>query len=133
MIDPILERALSLFTTAEWRIVIWLLLCTVALTHIIKVLWRLSPVKGGGNGSVQIIAIVSGFLSAFMLWPATSGPWYVAGIIVGPASSYVFKVGFALLSKLSPDLAAALNFERRRLVLGPPPATVERRNEGKQT
>ncbi len=132
MIDPILERALNLFTPAEWRTVIWLLLCTLALTHTLKVLWRLSPLKGGGDGAVQIIAIVSGFIAAFLLWPAASGPWYVAGVIAGPSSSLAFKVAFAALSKFAPGIAAALNFDRRKQDLGPPPDGVPRRKEDEQ-
>src|SRR3990172_5689024 len=109
MIDPILERAINLFTPDEWRSVIWLLLRTLALTHTLKVLWRLSPVRGGGDGGVQLIAIASGFIAAFLLWPEASGPWYVAGIIAGPASSLAFKATFAALSKFSPGIAAALH------------------------
>jgi len=132
MIDPILERALSLFTTAEWRIVIYLLLCTITLTHTLKILLRLSPIKGGGNGAVQVIAIVSGFFSAFLLWPETSGPWYVAGIIAGPASSVAFKFAFAMLNKLSPTFASIVNFDRRREDQGIPPGVIPRRKEDEQ-
>jgi hypothetical protein len=131
MLDPILERALNLFTTTEWRTVIWLLLCTLALTHTLKVLWRLSPVKGGGDGAVQLIAIAAGFLSAYMLWPEASGPWYVAGIIAGPASSVAFKFVFAALNKLSPAIASAVNFDRRKEDTSPPPNGVERREGDK--
>src|SRR3990172_2822337 len=129
MIDPILERAINLFTPDEWRSVIWLLLCTLALPISLKVLWRLSPVRGGGDGGVQLIAIASGFIAAFLLWPEASGPWYVAGIIAGPASSLAFKAAFAALSKFSPGIAAAINFDRRKQDLGPPPDGVPRRKE----
>ena len=132
MIDPILERALNLFTAAEWRNMVWLLACTLAITHLLKVLWRLSPIKGGGDASVQILAIVSGFLAAYMLWPPASGPWYVAGVIAGPASSVAFKFVFAALNKFSPGFASAINFDRRKEDLGAPPDGVPRRNGDKQ-
>ena len=132
MIDPILERALNLFTPAEWRAVIWLLLCTLAMTHTLKVLWRLSPIKGGGDGGVQLIAIASGFLAAFLLWPAASGPWYVAGVIAGPASSLAFKFAFSTLNRFAPGFASVLNFDRRKQDLGAPPDGVPRRKEDKE-
>ena len=71
--------------------------------------------------------------AAYLIWPASAGPWYVAGIIAGPSSSVLFKFGFALLTKFMPGLAAAVNFDRRKLDLGPPPATPERRDETENT
>ena len=128
MIDPIIERAINLFSPAEWKAIIWMLVATIATTHTLKILWRWMPIKGGGHVGVNAIAIVSGFIAAFAVWPETGSiPWYVAGVIAGPASSLVFKIAFSRIKKFFPDTAAAINADRRRLELGPPPATAERR------
>lgn len=131
MIDPMIEKVINLFTPDEWRAVIWLLVCTVAATHTLKIVWRFVPIKGGGNGQVQVIAIVAGFASAFLMWPEHTVPWYAAGVIAGPASSVAFKIAFGVLTKYFPTIAAAVNADRRKLELGPPPATDERRKDEK--
>lgn len=122
--DPIIERALSLFTPAEWRTFIWLVVSTLGVTHLLKGLWRLCPVKGGGSKGVQLISLLSGFVAAYMMWPAGTIPWYVAGLIAGPAANILFKVAFATLTKLAPDVAGAINFDRRKENLGAPPEDV---------
>lgn len=128
MIDPIIERLIGLFSPAEWRAIAWLLLATVAATHTLKIVWRWSPFRGGSHGHVQLIAVVAGFASAFFVWPAAGTvPWFMAGVIAGPASSVAFWMAFALLKKYLPTTAAAINADRRRNESGPPPGDVERR------
>ena len=114
MIDPIIERIIGLFSPAEWKAIIWLLLSTIAATHTLKIVWRLSPLSGGGHKSVQLIAVAAGFLSAFFVWPATGTvPWFVAGVVAGPASSAVFWAAFGLLKKYMPSVAEMVNADRR--------------------
>ena len=128
MIDPHIERIINLLTPKEWEALLWLMACTLAATQTVKVLWRLSPIRGGGHIGVNVIATFTGMASAFAVWPANeTAPWYVAGVIAGPASSLVFKIAFSLIKKFFPDTAAAINADRRRTEMGPPPETVERR------
>lgn len=128
MIDPLIERVIGLLTPKEWEALLWLMACTLAATQTLKVIWRLSPLRGGGHGGVNSIAAISGMASAIMVWPAgETAPWYVAGIIAGPASIVVFKIGFGLLNKFLPGVAATMNADRRKVETGPPPETIERR------
>ena len=57
---------------------------------------------------------------AYFIWPAGSGGWIVAGIVGGPAANLTFKLGFGLLKRYMPDLAATVNLDRRK-VWGLPP------------
>ena len=133
MIDPIIERVIALFTASEWKAIILLMLCTMALTQTVKVFWRRSPIKGGGNIGVNAIAAITGLASAYMVWPSvTTIPWYAAGIIAGPASIVMFKIWFGLLTKFFPTAAGILNSDRRKSTESPPPNDVERRKTDDQ-
>ena len=121
MIDPLIQWVLNLLTTAEWRATLWLLMVTLAATHTIKVIWRnVLPISGGGGGQVVLVAAGCSMAAAYFIWPAGSVHWAVAGIVGGPASNIAFKLGFALLKRFTPDLAATVNLDRRK-VGGLPP------------
>ena len=114
MIDPYIERIINLFTPAEWKALVWLMVCTIAATHTIKLLWRLLPIKGGTHWNVQLAAVVSGFSMSYFIWPEQSVPWFVVGVMAGPASSLTFLFAFALLKRYAPSFAAAINADRRK-------------------
>ena len=123
----ILAWFLALLTTAEWRATLWLWMITLAGTHIIKVTWRnILPISGGGGGQVALVAAGCSMVAAYFVWPAGSVPWWLAGIVGGPASNIAFKIGFALLKRFIPDLAVTVNFDRRKII-GLPPGILERR------
>ena len=125
--DELAKWFLGLFTTAEWRAFIWLILATLAAVQTLKLVWRYSPITGGGHGHVAILAAVSSMVLAYFIWPAGSGSWIVAGIVGGPASNLTFKLGFGLLKRYMPDLAATVNLDRREVWGLPPQGTPERR------
>ena len=118
--DATLQWFLNLLTTAEWRAILWLLMVTLAGTHTIKVAWRNLPFSGGGGGQVALVAAGCSMVAAYFVWPVGSVPWWLAGIVGGPASNIAFKLGFALLKRFTPDLAATVNLDRRK-VWGLPP------------
>ena len=119
-IPPIIIWFLDLFSISEWRAFIWLILATLGATHSIKLAWRHLPLAGGGHGHVALLAAVSSMVLAYFIWPAGSGSWIVAGIVGGPAANLTFKLGFGLLKRYMPDLAATVNLDRRK-VWGLPP------------
>jgi|SRR3990167_1236056 len=125
----ILQWFMALFTDAEWRAMAWLLLVTLAATHTLKIVWRRSPVPGGGGQQVALIAVILSVAFSYFLWPANGVPWWIAGIVGGPASNIAFMAGFALIKKLAPDIAATLNGDRRKLWGLPPKDRKPRRKE----
>lgn len=125
--DELAKWFLGLFTTAEWRAFIWLILATLAAVQTLKLVWRYSPITGGGHGHVAILAAVSSMVLAYFIWPAGSGSWIIAGTVGGPASNLTFKLGFGLLKRYMPDLAATVNLDRREVWGLPPQGTPERR------
>lgn len=126
--DALTQWFLGLFTQAEYRAFIWLILATMGATHAIKVIWRYSPLKGGGHGQIALISAVAGFCLAYFIWPPIgSGPFWIAGLVAGRASNIAFKMGFALLKRYMPDLAATVNLDRREVWGLPPQGTPERR------
>lgn len=112
---------LNLFTAQEWRSFIWLLLGTLTATHTVKIIWRWSPWKGGNHSHITLVSVIAAFAIAFFIWPAGSGPWWLAGIVAGPVSNIAFKLGFGLLKRYAPDLAATVNMDRRQAKNGLPP------------
>ena len=118
--DATVQWLLSLLTTAEWRAILWLLMVTLAGTHTLKLTLRNWLSKGGGHGQVALMAAGVSMVAAYFVWPAGSVPWWIAGIVGGPASNIAFKAGFALLKRFTPDLAATVNLDRRK-VCGLPP------------
>lgn len=129
MIDPLLQWFLNLLTIAEWRAIVWLLMGTIAGTHTLKIVWRLSPFPGGGHGHVYLVSAAIAMAYAFAIWPDGSVPWWAAGTVAGPASNVAFKVLFALLKKYAPDAAAAMNADRRKVWGLPPSGTPEQRKQ----
>lgn len=125
--DALTSWFLGLFSQAEWRSFIWLILATLAAVQTLKVLWRYSAIGGGGHGHVALLAAVSSMVLAYFIWPAGSGAWWIAGIICGPAANLTFKLGFGLLKRYMPDLAATVNLDRREVWGLPPQGTPERR------
>ena len=127
-IPPIVIWFLGLFTIDEWRAFIWLIIATLAATHTVKVIWRRLPIAGGGHGHVALLAAVSSMVLAYFIWPKESGMWWIAGIVCGPASNLTFKLGFGLLKRYMPDLAATVNLDRRKDTMPiPPTGSPERR------
>lgn len=129
MVDPIIQWFLNLFPAMEWRAFIWIIIATLAATHTIKIVWRRwIPMAGGGHGHISIVSAIASIVLSFFLWPSGSGPWWIAGIICGPASNIAFKIGFALLKKFVPDVAMAINMDRRKDSMPiPPEGTPDRR------
>jgi len=127
MIDPILQWFMNLFSLAEWRAMAWLLLATLTATHTLKIIWRRSPVPGGGGRQVALIAAILSVAFSYFLWPPDGIPWWIAGIVGGPTSNLAFMAGFALIKKYAPDIAATMNWDRRKTYGLPPSGIPERR------
>lgn len=109
MIETTLQWFLALFTPAEWRAMFWLLGMTLAGTHTIKIAWRLLKGRFGGHGYIYLVSAAVAMLSAFIIWPGDSVPWYAAGIVAGPLANVAFKIGFGLLTRWAPDIARTFN------------------------
>lgn len=125
MIDIVLWVT-RLFTVSEWKAIVTLIAITLAGTHTLKLIWRMSKVPGGNHTHVHLIASGVALGSSYWIWPSGGSPWWVAGIIAGPAAIAVFKLGFAGITFASPKFAGLLNGDRRKEEV-PPPNGVERR------
>ena len=114
---PITQWLVGLFTTQEWKSLILLLLVTIALTQLVKVGWRLLPIPADRltymDSIMYLITCVISFVCAPFIWPPGLS-WWIPGIIGGPASAVAFKIGFSILKKCNPDIAASFNADRRR-------------------
>ena len=128
--DAITSWFIGLFSQNEWRAFIWLILATMAATHTIKVSWRLSPFKGGGHGQIYLISAVAALWLAYFIWPSNGiGLWWIAGLMASPAANLAFKLGFGILKRYMPDLAATVNLDRRKVWGLPPEGRGPRRKE----
>jgi hypothetical protein len=131
-IAPVVLWFVGLLTPKEWLALLWLVLGTFMFVHFAKLAWRLLPIPGGGNhDAIHVLAGVIGAILAYSLWPETSAaPWWIVGPTAGGGGAIgVFKAFFPVLSMISPRLARAFNGDRRKLELGPPPATPGRRKD----
>ena len=138
MLDTLLQQYLApvahwvagLLTPAEWSAMIWLVSGTLIFTHFAKIVWRLSPIPGGGNNNaIHLVAGLIGLLIAIPVWPDSGRvPFWMAGPVASGGAIGIFKGFFPVLSYFFPRLADNLNANRRRYDLGPPPATPERRS-----
>lgn len=128
MIESIFQQylvpaALALFTVAEWKAFVLLIAVTMATTQIVKVGWRVLPIPADRftyrHSILYLITCGTSLLGAPFIWPA-GFIWWIPGVIGGPIAALTFKLGFALLRKFSPDVAASFNADRRREDRGPP-------------
>jgi MFS family permease len=117
-VPQILQYLGALFTGAEWKALLVLVGATLAGTHTLKVAWRLLPWQmGGGSALINLFAALVGFALAYPIWRAMAHddiPWYVAGVIAGPLAVLAFKLAFAALKWKAPELARAINGDRRK-------------------
>lgn len=131
-VGPTITWIMGLLTPAEWSALVWLVPGTLVFTHFAKLVWRLSPIPGGGNANViHLIAGVIGFLIAIPVWPETGhAPWWIAGPVAGGGGAIlIFKMFYPLLQYFFPKIAAAVNAERRQADSGPPAGVPGRRSE----
>lgn len=114
--DPAVQWLFGLFTTQEWKALILLLFVTMALTQIVKVGWRILPIPADRltyqKSIIYLITCVISLICAFFIWPPGLS-WWIPGVIGGPASAVAFKLGFSILRKYAPDIAAGFNADRR--------------------
>lgn len=123
---PDLNWIIGLITPAEWAAVLWLMLLIYAATEIAKRAWRLFTKQYGSRVAWIAAALVS-FVGASELWPDESiVPWWMVGIIGGPISNVMYKLGVVLIDRVSPGTARLFTGERRRRD-EPPPGGLERR------
>jgi hypothetical protein len=129
-ISPIAQWFVSLLTMAEWSAVFLLILSTLFFTHIAKIGWRMSPISGDRrHGLINLTSCLIGLGLGKALWPATGhAPWWIAGPVMGGGGAIlVWKLAWPMFSSMLPGVAAKVNMDRRKMELGPPPATAERR------
>lgn len=138
MIETLIQQYLSplvlwfagLFTPAEWKAFVLLIAVTIAVTQITKVFWRVLPIPADRltykHSILYLITCATSLLVAACLWPPGFS-WWIPGIVGGPAAAIVFKLGFSLVRRFSPEVAASFNADRRRLSMGPP-SGIERRD-----
>ncbi len=127
MIESLIQQYLSwfvgLFAPAEWKAFVLLLAVTIAGTQIIKVCWRFLPIPADRltyrHSVLYLLTCLMGLGLAAAIWPPGYS-WWIPGILAGPASAVVFKIGFAVLRKFAPSVAASFNADRRRDDRGPP-------------
>lgn len=116
-----LTLLINLFSGAEWKAMAWVVGGTLGGTHVIKKLWRASPIPGGGNRQIEALSAIVSFTVAFKVWPQDSAPWWIGAIVGAGISAGLFKAAFTLLKHYKPDLAATVNLDRRKTVNGLPP------------
>lgn len=131
---PVAQWFAGLFTPAEWKSFILLIAVTMALTQIVKVGWRILPIPADRltyrHSLLYLITCATSLVGAAFIWPPALS-WWIPGVIGGPAAALTFKIGFSLLRKFAPDVAASLNADRRRTDLGPPGGFARRQHEKK--
>lgn len=117
----------ALFTPAEWKAMVLLILVTLCGTQVVKIVWRALPFTVGGHKAlVNLFAVGVGYLAAWKLWAGPS-PWWLIGLIPGPLAITLFKSFFPMVQWLLPGLARILNADRRRDPYGLPPMGVGER------
>lgn len=131
---PIIQWFISLFTPAEWKAFVLVVFVTIAVTQMIKVGWRLLPIPADHltyqPSILYLISCAVAFICAAFIWPKGFN-WWIPGLISGPAAAFLFKVGFAIIKKAAPDIAASFNADRRREDLGPQPDSIGRKTDKK--
>ncbi len=133
---PVVQWFAGLFTPGEWKAFVLLLAVTMAVTQIVKVGWRVLPIPADRltyrHSLLYLITCAVSFIGAPFIWP-TGFSWWIPGVIGGPASALVFKIGFSLLRKFAPDMAASINADRRRVDRGPPGGIARRKTDKEDT
>jgi len=116
----------KLLTPAEWSGLIWLLAVVSSFTEIFKRTFR-AFTAAWHNQPIYMASFVMSGIASFFLWPHVSTvPWWIVGIIGGPAANLLHRVTIGVLKWKYPELAAAITGDRRKTVQ-PPPGGVERR------
>jgi len=131
-IGTIVSWFVGLFTPAEWKAFVLLVLVAMAVTQIVKVGWRVLPIPADRltyrHSLLYLLTCATAFTAAALIWPPGFS-WWIPGVIGGPASALTFKLGFALLRKFAPDVAAGFNADRRRDNRGPPGGFPRRKSD----
>lgn len=127
-----LDMLIGLFTAAEWKAMSFVTLSALCGTHVIKKLWRASPMPGGSDRQVEAIAVLVAFAVAFVVWPSDSAPWWIAAMIGAGAAMLIFKVGIAVLEAKLPKVARVVKMDRRRVWGIPPKNRLSRRKDDSQ-
>lgn len=129
---PLVQWFAALFTPAEWKAFVLLIAVTMAVTQIVKVGWRVLPIPADRltyrHSILYLLTCATAFIAAALIWPPGFS-WWIPGVIGGPASALTFKVGFALLRKFAPEVAASINADRRRDDRGPPGGIARRKTD----
>ncbi len=125
----LIDTGIMLFNNA--LVVLWVMLLIFATTQIVKISWRRSKLKGPPEWAIHALSIFS------------AGGWGYAqndhnysideraavAIMAWFFTWLIVTYGGELLKAYRPKLWAAINIDRRKLELGPPPATPGRRKE----
>ncbi len=94
--DGFINFIVSLFNKTEIKILLIAVILTFAITYIVKIVYniiiKLNQIQFTNH--IRIIAIVSGFISSYLIWPDNllSMHWYEAGMLVGPGSILIYHV-----------------------------------------
>jgi len=117
-IPQIIQYFAGLFTSDEWKALLVLVFATLAGTHFAKIVWRLIPwTAGGARSLINLFALIIGVGFAYPIWRTMAHdniPWYIAGVIAALLSVLLFKFLISQLKKYAPEIARALNGDRRR-------------------
>lgn len=113
--------------------VLWVVFLIFATTQFVKISWRRSSINGPPDWAVHgVSALSAGVWSYFQLGQhaldtrsaLAVAAWFITWLLV--------TYGSAVLKAWRPTLWAAINFDRRKMELGPPPATNGRRKEDRK-
>lgn len=143
----------SLFTPEQWAtvmgwlittagmllnnalIVLWVAFLVFASTQVVKISWQRSKrLKGPPDWAIHAVSV----LSAIGWGYAQNAEKYSLDERAAIALAAWFLTWFAvtygggIMKEYRPKLWSAINFSRRKLELGPPPATPERRGRRKK-
>jgi hypothetical protein len=118
----------NIITVAQLTAMFWIVLATLAVTNIVKLLWRKSPLDGERVWILNVIAFAFGIALGHVLWPPADGiPWYIGGLVSGLITPYAYAVLDAVLLTRIPNTRAVLHGDRRNVEGLPPEGTQERR------
>ena len=110
-----MEFIIALLKPAEWTALAWALGFVLAATNVTKIIFRYLPWpdRSFTRTETRGISFLLGIIAAFFLWPATStAPWWLAGIVLGPAMSIFYKYAAIIVRWKFPGLWNAINAER---------------------
>ncbi len=129
VMDWLVPTALMLLSNA--LTVLWVIFLIFGTTQVIKISWRKSKIKGPPEWALHFVSLISAGGWSLLLDNRAADERVAIAVAAWFLTWLIVTYGGALLKEYQPKLWSAINFDRRKLKLGPPPATHERREDEK--